>query len=309
MSKSWLYVPGLAVPNRGAAQDFQDRISDTFPDDPYLSDMVKTLLHKGATPLGCEQSLRWIEIPQAPVPEDKLHPSSVRPPPRVAAPALPSAKAFKILGRPEDNLLGRQAGGKPEPITVKLKGYDVLPCTAPQFISQAKPSVGRTHALASIGKGDTLYVVGHSNPNGASLSYRFPPPPAHDIKKCNGTWHCEQRHVDPVTLASLLVDEGLPADVKFEIAVVACFSAGVEDDSRQTVQSFAQRLAGALAGRKFKCRVYGATGMTFGKGNEVKVATNLEPGPNGELVLDWQTRSRLDDLPNAPFYRRFFRSF
>ncbi len=126
---------------------------------------------------------------------------------------------------------------------------------------------------------------------------------------CDGWQHAEKRHIDPVTLGSLLINEGLPKGVQFDIAMVACFSGGLDDDSLQTVQCFAQRLAGTLSAHKVKCRVYGATGLTSSSNSEVEVATKATKQPDGKILLDHTTKKTLRDDKNMPFYKRFFRFF
>ncbi len=298
MTKSLIYVPGLAMMSLvckqvKSAQAFKDKISLAFEGDAYIIDMVETIINKGAIPTDCRQSLIWIEIPRA------------------GEAVKGTAKALKILGRPSDNILSLEAGVAPKPMKMSV-GVALKPCTAPEYIAQAMPSTVKTKALADIAKGDTLYIIGHSNALGGNLTYKCPAL-AHDKTICEGWQHCEKRHIDPVTLASLLINEGLPPGVKFDISLVACYSGGLETRELQTVQCFAQRLAGTLAGRGYICRVYGATGLTSsqmvdGK-REVHAAKGATLKADGTISLNYINKDQLSDQPGQPFYRRFFRAF
>lgn len=298
MTKSLIYVPGLAMLSLvckqvKSAQAFKDKISLAFEGDTYIIDMVETIINKGAIPRDCRQSLIWIEIPRA------------------GEAVKGTAKALKILGRPSDNILSLEAGVAPKPMKMSV-GLPLKPCTAPEYIAQAMPSTAKTTALADIAKGDTLYIIGHSNALGGNLTYKCPAL-GHDKKICEGWQHCEKRHIDPVTLASQLINEGLPQGVKFDISLVACFSGGLDKPELQTVQCFAQRLAGSLLGRGYICRVYGATGLTSSRlvdgKHEVHVAKGAALREDRTIILDFQNTEQLSDQPGQPFYRRFFRAF
>ena len=74
MSKSLIYVPGLAMPEyvvkqEKTAQGFNAKIGGAFRGDSYMTDMVALIQNKGATPADCRQALRWIQIPRAPQPK------------------------------------------------------------------------------------------------------------------------------------------------------------------------------------------------------------------------------------------------
>ena len=310
MPKSLLYVPGLAIreilgqPGH-TNMEFKTKINSTFKGDGYMTEMVKTILNKGATPVDCTEDLNWIEIP-------KLAPRlDTDPKPRLTG----AAKALSIMGPQSSNILSLEAGKPAKPMSMTI-GMTLTPCTAPEYLSQPKPSrpKGAPQPLAGIVKGDTLYIVGHSNALGGSLTYKCPAL-GHIVKSpkepdgCDGWQHAEKRHIDPVTLGSLLINEGLPKGVQFDIALVACFSGGLDDSSLQTVQCFAQRLAGTLSAHKVKCRVYGATGLTSSSNSEVEVATTATKLPDGKILLDHTTKKTLRDNKNMPFYRRFFRFF
>jgi hypothetical protein len=252
-----------------------------------------------------------VQIPRPPQPR-KAHRRTpaldALPDPRRPGPQ----KAFGLLGLPSGNVLSREAGVAPKPMKMSV-GTALTPCTAPEFLAQPMPSSSKTKALAGVSKGDTLYIVGHSNALGGSLTYKCPAL-GHAVKTarspgCEGWQHAGKRHIDPVTLASLLVNEGLPAGIAFDIALVACFSGGLEDDGLQTVQCFAQRLAGTLGGRGYKCRVFGATGLTSSGKGEARVARGAAKTPDGTILLDPRTTEEMGDAPGQPFYRRFFRMF
>jgi hypothetical protein len=193
-------------------------------------------------------------------------------------------------------------------------GIVLTPCTAPEYIAQAMPSSMATKALAEVGKGDKLYIVGHANALGGSLTYKWPAL-GHVVQApatpagCAGWSHEEKRHIDPVTLASLLVNEGLRPGIKFDIVMVACFSGGLADKDLQTVQCFSQRLAGTLAGRGYKCTVYGATGLTSSGQGEVRVASGATLREDGSILLNVANSSAVVDEGRVPFYRRFFRAY
>lgn len=318
MAKSYLYVPGLAqtelvTSQAKAGAAFAKKVADAFPGDPYVIDMVATLQNKGAIATDCRQSLRWIEIPVPAGQADALHPTG--PAGAAAAPAAANHrhKAFKVLGLPKDNVLALQPGGSMTPPVLSL-GVDLVPCTAPQYMAQPMSSSARTRALAGIAKGDTLYIVGHANAMGGSLMYKCPAL-GHEVSVrggpgCQGWEHSEKRHIDPVTLASLLINEGLPEGISFDIAVVACFSGGLDNPDWQTVQPYAQRLAGTLTARKYPCRVYGATGLTSSTGKvDVQVARKAVQKPDGTVQLAPLDKERLPDEKGNPFYKRFFRFF
>jgi hypothetical protein len=300
MSKSWIYVPGLAMADAvcrqaRTSQAFQDKVNSAFSTDVYMRDMVSTLLGKGAVPADCRQSLRWIEIPRA----GAVH------------------KALKKLSGTahpvSSNVLAKTLDAPAAPMKMSV-GIALTPCTAPEFIAQPMPSTAVTKSLAEVAKGDKLYIVGHSNALGGSLTYKWPAL-GHVVQTtatptgCAGWQHAEKRHIDPVTLASLLVNEGLRPGIKFDIVMVACYSGGLDDEDLQTVQCFSQRLAGTLAARGYTCPVYGATGLTSSNSGEVRVAKGATKQADGSILLNASTTETLADQGSTPFYRRFFRVF
>lgn len=314
MPKSLLYIPGLAMPElvvrqAKTATEYAKKVADAFRGDLYMHNMVPMILGKGAQPRDCRQGLHWVAIPRAPVaPTHRRSPAISEMPEPKGGPS----KAFKLLGTPGTNVLSLKAGEQAAPMKMSV-GVALTPCTAPEYLAQPMPSGSKTKALADLAAGDTLYIVGHSNALGGSLTYKCPAL-GHIVKSdkqstgCDGWQHAEKRHIDPVTLASLLINEGLPAKVKFDIALVACYSAGLEDQELQSVQSFAQRLAGALNGRGCHVKVYGATGLTS-SGSEVQVAKGATKLADGSIRLNPMTTEELPDGEGQPFYKRFFRSF
>jgi hypothetical protein len=348
MPKSLLYVPGLAQPElvvnqAKTKQEFLAKVDAAFrsnmevkemPDgrefvtykpDNYISKMVRTIEQKGAVPTDCGQYLHWILLPEPPV----------------------TQKAFRTLGNVSGNVLARTLpetapihhshhrwliipnGGKmPEPMPLAVKGASAstfTPCSAPEYLGQPLPSTAlfRTKALAGVAKNDTLYIIGHCNAQGGSLSYKCPAV-GHNIKTkkspngCGGSSHCEKRFIDPVTLATLLINEGLPPKIPFDIALVACYSGGLEDDSLQTVQCFGQRLAGSLSARGYRCRVYGATGLTSSENGVFQVAREAQWQFDGKIHLNEALKVSETDEPDEdapavdprqPFYKRFFRFY
>lgn len=302
MSAAWMYVPGLAMPDavcrqaRGN-QDFQTKINAAFPNDPYMRDMVSTILGKGATPVDCRQALRWIEIPRAGMPVNK------------GLQKLTGTGKHPVAS----NVLSLKAGDMATPMSMTV-GIALRPCTAPEYIAQPIPSSAVTKSLAGVGKGDKLYIVGHANALGGSLTYKWPATghvtrtPATPLG-CDGSSHAEKRHIDPVTLASLLINEGLRPAIKFDIVMVACFSGGLADEELQTVQCFSQRLAGTLAARGYKCTVYGANGLTSSSHGEVNVASKATLREDGSILLHVTSATPVVDEGRVSFYRRFFRAY
>ena len=98
----------------------------------------------------------------------------------------------------------------------------------------------------------------------------------------------------PITLAALLVDEGLPITHQ-NIEMVTCYGAGLSLTTEQTVQSFCQRLAGALSGFGYKqIKVRGTFGMVMG--TDLSVNPSLTPARDGKkLVVDPNKNVELND--------------
>jgi hypothetical protein len=330
---SYIYVPGLARDDNGAAAPdaaaFRHKVRDRFQVwrsdlrsphlDQYMLDMVAVLIGKGALPLDCSRTLRWVQISGM-----------------AARPAgAQTSKAMHRLGANAGNVLARTAGARPVPIATTLRDPDAVPgaaplppCNAHEFLGQPLPSsadnprgplsvVGHAPRDASARGAppvrDTLYVVGHAGVNGNTLMYKYEPPGNHrGGPTCGAQSHFIRYHVDPVVLASLLISEGLAPGQPIDIAVMACFSGGFTNAKLQTVQPYAQRLAATLTARGFDCHVYGANGMALVKPvsgrNEVHVAASAVP-TGKRIELDEASAQPKLDAPGQPFYRRFFRMF
>lgn len=292
-------MPHQIMNQANSSSQFKAKIDTVFAADGYMKDMVATIQNKGAISRDCRQSLRWIQL-RPPVEE----------PPHKGPQKANIQKALGILGNVSGNVLARKAGTAPKPMRMTVGLSAETPCKAPDYIAQAMPSGAKTRALADVAQGDTLYIVGHSSAHGGSLSYKVAADPAHRVRdKCRAYIHKEGWHIDPLTLASLLINEGLPAGIKFDIALVACYSGGLANDALQTVQPLAQRVAASLAGRGYRCRVYGATGLTSSENNEVQVARHVEQQPDGKLLIRFGIKDVLRDSAAEQFYRRFFRAF
>jgi len=300
MANSYIYIPGLARADAGGGDMLtilrnlfwvMDRDGDVGR-DRYMLDVVRHLTGKGCTPLLCRARLRWMQVPRA-------------------------SKAMHILGTVGQNVLRKEDATKTVPVKMSL-GFDMTPCSLPEFLAQPRPSAAVAAAagdppLNVLADGDTLYLVGHSNANGGSMSYKCLSPVAHHHRigegGCKGWQHMERWHVDPVVTAALLIDDGLPR-ARLDIAVLACFSGGVAEEERQTVQSFAQRLAGALAGHGYEqITVSGALGLTSGSEQSLNVKGGYTVGEDGKtLTVDPNQRGSSAPDP-ASFTSRFFRFF
>jgi hypothetical protein len=114
-------------------------------------------------------------------------------------------------------------------------------------------------------------------------------------------------HVDPTTLAALLVDEGLPITHQ-NIEMIMCYGTGLSLTSQQTVQSFCQRLAGALSGFGYKqIKVRATFGMAMGP--DLSVNPSLTPTSTlvgkklvEKLVID----PNKNVTPNDPHHQDLF---
>lgn len=311
MANAYVYVPGLAVDAEVSVKHDDDQlpiraqavftVRNTYASaaapDPFIAGTIKVLLEKGAKPVICRQALKWVMVPG---PDE-------------------DAQVFKKVGMPVHNVLAKKLGDKPAPpiklnLTKGTEPHAVHPrCTLPEHIAQAGTTKAaadvQNKPLARLQAGDTLYIVGHSNPNGGTLNYKryASTPQSHPMAQygeppgCPAPDHFEKWHVDPVTLAALLVDEGLAA-TKIEIVVVGCFSGGLPQDELQTLQSYAQRLAGSLFARGYvKIRASGAKGLVIPGKGVMKVSTSALKQDDGSFNVDTQSVE--------PFHKRFFRFF
>jgi hypothetical protein len=178
---------------------------------------------------------------------------------------------------------------------------------------------------------DTLYILGHGNAAGGTLTYKRPPNASHPLRdprlpdpqpgRCAAMKHLDKWHVDPVTLGALLEDEGLPKTHKL-IELVMCFGAGLSIEAEQTVQPFAQRLAGTLAGFGYAAiQVKSVTGMTVANkmtgANKTRLAVapymdvrkptseQAKAGDRGQITI----KSNNEVPSTDPAYEQFFRFF
>lgn len=259
----YVYLPGLARDDFVEQEDtkLDDKIAAAFRDDGYITDVVRYWKQRGATVLDCGRPLRWVLVSA----HDKLFNGkkhTLRHPAReVTRPG--------ILGKPSENLLGKRPGAAPvapkfDYRTNVASSYCYVARRLAQPMTSTPPLAKRgiwKANLRGVGARDTLYIIGHCNETGASLSYKMP-----TAARC-ADGACTKKHtdlfsVDAVTLAALLIDEGLTTNLE-RIEVVGCFTGGVEVEAVQSVQPFAQRLAGALAGFGFsRLKVAGAMGLT-----------------------------------------------
>lgn len=313
-----IYIPGLARPGLPAApaiandfDAFARRVESAFgylekSATPYsrvchrfsdaFMDGAITALHtrNGAQPVDCGRTLQWVRMSFGGV----------------------KGKAARLLGGPGENLLAVRAGPMgPNPMKrIALNVQVTPPCNAAEWLAQSRPQAGRApaRALAHVRAREVLYLVGHGNPTGASMTFKVAPLPNHavagpanhggTVDGCEQTEHLERWHVDAVTLAALLEDEGLPRDHR-DLELVMCFAAGVSVANEQTVQPFAQRLAGALGASGYRnIRVKGALGLVIGP--TLAVAPGAVAGAEA-IVIDVHARV----LPDAPAYRGLFRIF
>lgn len=257
--KHYIYVPGLAreevVDKQGS---FDDKIQSVFSGDPFITSAVKSLQLKGGKGIVCGKALQWLDTAKMPK---------------------------RLLGDLRDNILTRQVGKQPKAPRgldiFEFPGVGSLWCHVKEMLAQPKSQkIKGKKMIMTLHPGDMLNILGHGNPRGGSLGFR-----TETLEKCRKP-NCSLTHrifwsVDPVTLASLLIDEGLPKTHK-KIQMVQCFGAGLKDEQYQTVQPYAERLADALKGHGYKSiRVGGAVGIVWG-GN-LKVSPNLIP--EGERLL------------------------
>ena len=326
---SYIYIPGLARSSFVNSptydlQGFLNRVRTTFgyldkdvvgqnsrvkpEDDAFMMGAVKALCTtKGAKPLDCGQSMRWVQISSGKV----------------------KSKVFKF-GSPQKNILSRKAGQNP--VAPKELEYDRAhqsPCLAAEYMAQMKRALpvrqgedkaepAERKALAGLKSDDTLYIVGHGNPLGATLTFKCPPPASHPVRDkgkdedqpgaCNNSEHLEKWYVDPTTLAALLVAEGLPTTHK-NIEMVMCYGAGLAVSNEQTVQSFCQRLAGALFGFGFnQIKVRGAVGLVMG--GDLSVNPSITPRETRDGVkLIINTSPSQYVKPTDANYKKLFQTF
>jgi hypothetical protein len=248
---AFIYVPGLSRPDTPGATP---KAKVAAFKDKYLTGVVAKLEELyTAKIIDCGKQLRWI-----PVGEHK--------------------KAWELLGTPRDNMLSRVAGlaasPPPDMTTYELREFEASP-PVPKRMFLALPgltSAPGKPALRDLDADDILYIVGHGNARGGAMIYK---------------WNSSEELyiVDPTTLATHLIDEELPAAHKV-IHVVMCFGGGIADETLQTVQPFAERLANNLKDRdRKKIKVVGATGIVMGKGLTVRGSLQEDKAKNRYLIL------------------------
>jgi hypothetical protein len=165
--------------------------------------------------------------------------------------------------------------------------------------------------------------VGHGNQRGGTLTYKVPVPSSHVVQDqqvaehqpgacpISGT-HFEKWYVDPLALAALLRDEGLPKTHK-HIEMWMCYGAGVALAGEQTVQSYCQRLAGALGGFGYsRIQVRGVLGLTY---PDLSINPALRPAnplinareKEGQLIISTGDENKVK--PNTPAHAKLYRTF
>jgi hypothetical protein len=280
-----IYLPGLA---RGDfiedTRSVNEKVTTAFSIDGYITDVVKYWMQRRAEVIDCGRPLRWVLVSA---------------PPRTSAARVVTRPGL-LLGRPDDNILARKAGAAP-----KAPGFNYRKpleddsfCIVARRLAQPMPSnpparlrvgwsarlrAGWKANLERVAADHTLYIIGHCSETGTSLSYHMATAARCAVASCDKK-HAELYSVDAVTLASLLVDEGLTANLE-RIEVVGCYTGGLEVDAVQTVQPFAQRLAGALSGFGFaSVKVAGAKGIT--SRSTVKVAGRHKLYVQGKMTRE-----------------------
>ena len=253
---AFIYVPGLSRPDTPGATP-KAKVS-AFK-DTYLTGAVAKLEELyTAKIIDCGKQLRWVLVGE-------------------------HKKAWELLGTPRDNMLSRVEGlaadPPPDMAFEELKDFDQSPPPVPKKMFLAMPGLtpapgeaAPKPALKDLDANDILYIVGHGNARGGAMIYK---------------WNSSEEVyiVDPTTLATHLIDEELPANHKV-IHAVMCFGGGIADETLQTVQPFAERLANNLKDRgREKIKVVGATGIVMGKGLTVRGSLQEDKAKNRYLIL------------------------
>jgi hypothetical protein len=325
----YVYVPGLARDAFVARpckdlKEFKERIRTVFgyldkrvhngqvsPNmthpDIFMTGAVGALCRSGGTtPVNCGRALRWVLLSTG----DRQTYKS---------------KAFKRLGAPQENLVGLKPGMPKPPKELEYDGDHTAQCLAAEYMAQPKrmtpaPKIGNQpekiepKALSGLQPDDILYIVGHGNQRGGTLTYKVAPLSSHPVRdeaidadqpgKCKEREHLERWYVDPLTLAALLVDDGLPITHK-NIEMVMCYGAGMSLAKEQTVQSFCGRLAGALGAYGYKkIKVRGTVGLVM---SDLSVNPSLTPRADGKLTIN--TGDEHEVKPTDPRHGKLFRTF
>ena len=263
--KHYIYVPCLAREEVLRLEGtFEQKIKGIFAGDPFINSAVAALMKKKAKGIDCGKALKWVDTSTVP-------------------------KAFNKMGSTKDNILSRKVGQKLQaPRDMGLLEFPSLGplwCHVKEMLAQPQPiSIKGKGALRTLLAEDMLNILGHGNPRGGSLGFR-----TFTHERCTKP-NCKLDHrvfwsVDPVTLASLLIDEGLPKRHK-KIQMIQCFGAGLSEEEYQTVQPYAERLAGALRDRGYKSvQVGGAVGLVWGGDLTVSPKIIRELPKDGDRLL------------------------
>jgi hypothetical protein len=325
----YVYVPGLARDEFVGRpckdlKEYKDRIrnvfgyrekrvhngydhSNTAYPDIFMTGAVGALCSSnGATPVNCGRTLRWVLLSTG---HRQTH----------------TSKAFKRLGAPQENLLGLKPGMPKPPKELEYDVDHTPQCLAAEYMAQPKrmtpaPKIGNQPekidptALSGLQRDDILYIVGHGNQRGGTLTYKVAPRASHPVRDeaidadqpgtCKEREHQERWYVDPLTLAALLVDDGLPITHK-KIEMVMCYGAGIRLAKEQTVQSFCARLAGALGAYGYKqIEICGTVGLVM---SDLAVNPSLTPRADGKLTIN--TGAKHQVKPTDPGHGNLFRTF
>jgi hypothetical protein len=348
----YLYIPGLAqdqyVQNPCTTIDaFCNRVKTAFgfrikevsgryernrcTPDPFMADSVETLCnHRGVAPINCGRALRWVMITSTEMEVYTSRSSGIRYLDKDRK--MYTSKAFKVLGAPQDNYMAHTAGTRTPTKELAYNINDVPHCIGAEYSAQRRvfdqnvqnqPARVELRPLEHLHDDDLLYIVGHGNQRGGTLTYKVPVPAAHRVQDqqvaerqpavCAVTdKHFEKWYVDPLALAALLMDEGLPKSHK-EIEMWMCYGAGMTLPGEQTVQSYCQRLAGALGGFGYKrIKVRGVVGLTYG---DLSINPTLRPfnpsidGPEkkGHLIISVGDENKV--MPNTAAHGKLYRTF
>jgi hypothetical protein len=306
---AFIYIPALSGLNPPGKTP--EKKLAAFGDEAITGAVEGIKERFDATLLDCgrQSQLRWVAV-ELDKEREKDRASGVR---RARKGPPPDKKyIWELVGTPKENMLSKVAGlpAKAPTETVPLEDYGTNPPKSDWKIFLAQPSVSKTAAATGPVKGagsydlpelpplkdeldggagelptledvrddDILFIIGHGNARGGALMYnKFAKPKSAEVN--------ELYIVDPTTLATQLQDEGLPDSHKV-IHAFMCFGGGIADETLQTVQPFAQRLAGDLkAGGYKKIKVVGATGILIGSTFRVRRSLEEDRENNRYLIM------------------------
>jgi hypothetical protein len=348
----YLYIPGLArdqfVQNPcGDLVSFRARVNTAFgfrykmvsgsstfdrcAEDPFMTGSVDSLCNgKGVTAINCGRAFRWVMITTTEKDVYTSKPTSMRYYDRDRK--MYTSKVFRQLGAPQDNYMALTPGKKIPPKELAYDAPDSPHCMGSEYMAQRKaaapddqnqPARIELLPLEHLRDDDILYIVGHGNQRGGTLTYKVPVPSSHVVQDqrvaehqpgacpISGT-HFEKWYVDPLALAALLRDEGLPKTHK-HIEMWMCYGAGMALAGEQTVQSYCQRLAGALGGFGYsRIQVRGVLGLTY---PDLSINPALRPAnplinareKEGQLIISTGDENKVK--PNTPAHAKLYRAF